>query len=152
MAEFTIEVIQRRYPVILKLGFSSLDLAAKSICEMYLQNICQQLDWGNGGTATSQAKEGATKLMRLSVLSGTLGAAILFAVCIIQQLEWGNGGTATNIAETAGHTILKSDVSNGIPLVQSLFDLCVKQQLAWGNGGTAQKITATFSDIVARYA
>ena len=61
--EITIETITRNYPIVIRLGFDRLDIAARAIFEMYAQNVCQQLEWNNGKTATNYATEGAKKLL-----------------------------------------------------------------------------------------
>jgi len=130
--EFTIETVALNYPIVVQLGIRTLDVASKAIFEMYAQNVCQQLEWNNGSTATNFAKDGATKLIRERSRTGVVGAAILFGICIRQQLDWGNGGYATEVAEMAARVILPSAGGEGIQQCQRLFQMCIDQQLEWG--------------------
>ena len=151
MTESSLELIVRRYTIITVFEIDALDIAAKSIFEMYARNICQQLEWGNGVYATTIAEEGAKRLLKLGSKSGVMGAAALFAICIRQQLDWGNGVYATDVASLAAETILSRNLVDGVPVVQKLFDICIKQQLAWGNGVYAKQITDQYADIVLKY-
>ena len=149
--KITIETISREYPIVVKLVINELDTAVKVFFEMYAQNVCQQLEWNNGKTATEFATEGARKLLGLHTKTGVIGAAILFGICIRKQLDWNNGKYATEVATIAGVTILSMDTQYGIEICQDLFSICINQQLKWNNGRYAKDITDSFANIITKY-
>ena len=148
--EFTVEAIARSFPVTVHLGIKELDVEARVVFEMYARNVCQQLEWNNGETATDYAEDGANRLLLKRSLAGVVGAGVLFGICIAQQLEWGNGEYATDVALLAGKTILPKTGDEGVEICQKLFNICIEQQLSWGNGAYAKEITEKFSDLIAR--
>ena len=78
--DITVDVIARRHPITVTLGIKTLDMGTRVIFEVYAKNVCQQLEWNNGKTATGYAQDGAEKLLCQSSRNATIAGGILFAI------------------------------------------------------------------------